>query len=88
MLSERLRGAGFSVVSPTAADQALAAKGIRPGTPGAAKQAGMLTNAKFVITGSFSMAKTQGITYYIDPSCDITKAVTSELNKAWKTHKK
>ncbi len=37
---------------------------------------------------SVVMAKTQGITYYIDPSCDITKAVTSELNKAWKTHKK
>ncbi len=55
MLSDRLRGAGFSVVSPAVAERVLAAKGIRPDAPGAAKQAGMLTNAKFVITGSFSM---------------------------------
>jgi len=34
------------------------------------------------------MAKTQGIIYYFDPTCDITKAVTAELNKAWKNRKK
>ncbi|MDR3639776.1 MAG: OmpH family outer membrane protein [Humidesulfovibrio sp.] len=34
------------------------------------------------------MAKTQGIIYYTDPTCDITKAITAELNRAWKTHKK
>jgi outer membrane protein len=34
------------------------------------------------------MAKTQGIIYFTDPSADITKAITAELNKAWKTRKK
>lgn len=34
------------------------------------------------------IAKLQGITYYVDPSSDITKAITAELNKAWKTRKK
>jgi len=34
------------------------------------------------------MAKTQGIIYYTDPACDITKAITAELNRAWKSRKK
>jgi len=34
------------------------------------------------------MAKIQGITFYTDPSADITKAITVELNRAWKTRKK
>ena len=37
---------------------------------------------------SVVMAKTQGIIYYTDPTCDITKAITGELNRAWKTRKK
>lgn len=37
---------------------------------------------------SLVMAKTTGIIYYFDPSSDITKAITAELNKAWKTRKK
>ncbi|HWR03757.1 MAG TPA: OmpH family outer membrane protein [Humidesulfovibrio sp.] len=37
---------------------------------------------------SLVMAKTQGIIYYFDPTTDITKAITAELNKAWKTRKK
>jgi len=34
------------------------------------------------------MAKTQGITYYVDPTSDITKSITAELNRAWKSRKK
>lgn len=34
------------------------------------------------------MAKIQGITFYTDPSADITKVITTELNRAWKTRKK
>lgn len=34
------------------------------------------------------MAKIQGITFYTDPSADITKVITAELNRAWKTRKK
>ena len=34
------------------------------------------------------LAKTQGIIYYTDPACDITKAITAELNRAWKSRKK
>lgn len=34
------------------------------------------------------MARIQGITFYTDPSADITKVITVELNRAWKTRKK
>jgi len=34
------------------------------------------------------MARIQGITFYTDPSADITKVITAELNRAWKTRKK
>ncbi len=30
------------------------------------------------------IAKVPGITYYVEPSSDITKVVTQELNKAWR----
>lgn len=63
MLSDRLRDAGFGVINPKAAEQALAGKGMRAGSPGAAKQAGVLTGAKYVVAGSFS---TLGQTISID----------------------
>lgn len=34
------------------------------------------------------MAKVPGITYYNEPSTDVTKALAQELNRAWKTRKK
>lgn len=54
MLSERLSDAGFSVVSRDALERALAAKGLKPTDPQAAKEGALLTGASYVIMGSFS----------------------------------
>lgn len=54
MLSDRLREAGFSVVSKDALEKALAGKGLKPTDPQAAKEGALLTGATYAITGSFS----------------------------------
>jgi outer membrane protein insertion porin family len=54
LLSDRLRDAGFNVVDKAAVEKALAAKGMKPTDPAAVREAGLLTNAGYVITGSFS----------------------------------
>jgi outer membrane protein insertion porin family len=54
MLSERLSGAGFRVVSRDALEKALAAKGLKPGDSQAAKEGALLTGAAYAVSGSFS----------------------------------
>jgi outer membrane protein insertion porin family len=54
MLSERLSGAGFTVISRDALEKALAGKGIKPGDPQAAKEGALLTGAAYAVSGSFS----------------------------------
>jgi len=69
MLTDRLRDAGFSVVSREALDKALASKGLKASDPRAAKEAALLTSATYVITGSFSqLGETLSLdTRVIDP---------------------
>ncbi len=54
LLSDRLREAGFTVIDKEAVAKALASKGLNPADPAAAKEAALLTNAGYAITGSFS----------------------------------
>ncbi|MBU1228759.1 MAG: outer membrane protein assembly factor BamA [Proteobacteria bacterium] len=54
LLSDRLREAGFTVVDKETVDKALASKGLLSSDPAAAKEIGLLTNAGFAVTGSFS----------------------------------
>lgn len=54
LLSDRLREAGFTVIDKDAVAKALASKGLLASDPAAAKEAALLTNAGYVITGSFS----------------------------------
>lgn len=54
LLGDRLRDAGFNVISKDAVEKALAAKGLKPTDPAAVREAGLLTGAGYVITGSFS----------------------------------
>ena len=49
MLSDRLRDVGFSVVSRADVDKALAAKGLKPNDPRAAKEVALLTGATYVV---------------------------------------
>jgi len=54
LLSDRLRDAGFTVIDKEAVAKALAAKGLSAADPSAAKEAALLNNAGYAITGSFS----------------------------------
>ena len=54
LLSDRLREAGFTVIGKDALATALASKGLNASDPAAAKEAALLTNAGYAITGSFS----------------------------------
>jgi len=54
LLSDRLRDAGFNVVDKETVTKALAGKGLKPTDPAAVREAGILTGAGYVITGSFS----------------------------------
>ncbi len=69
LLTDRLREAGFSVIAKDAVASALASKGLSAAAPAAAKEVGLLTNAGYVITGSFSkLGETLSIdTRVIDP---------------------
>ena len=51
LLSDRLREAGFTVIDKEAVAKALASKGLNPADPAAAREAALLTNAGFAITG-------------------------------------
>jgi outer membrane protein insertion porin family len=54
MLSDRLRDAGFSVISREAFEKALASKGLKDTDPKAGKEGALLTGASYVVQGSFS----------------------------------
>lgn len=54
LLSDRLRDAGFTVVDKADVEKSLAAKGLKITDPQAGREAALLNNAGYLITGSFS----------------------------------